>query len=351
MATPLDVPPTPARRPAIFRRVVLATAGVVGILLSTVPAQAAPSTSAEAAQLVAARGHDLEVITEQYNAARETLIAQRAAAETAIATSNKATAALAAAQQQVRGIARTAYTGSGLNSFQALMTSDSADDFVDRMGTLQMVAGHQSGIVGAAAETSVAAARAQATAKAAVADAQASFDTLAKKQADLQAQVDEYRKEFQQLSAAEQQTALGSDGGRASRSADREPIAPSGPIVANSQAAQIAVDTALAQRGKPYIWAAAGPNSFDCSGLMAYAYAAAGINLPHSSGMQSTMGQSVSRDQLQPGDLIFFYSPVSHVGMYIGNGQMVHAPTSGDVVKIANVDDMGDYHSARRISG
>jgi cell wall-associated NlpC family hydrolase len=99
------------------------------------------------------------------------------------------------------------------------------------------------------------------------------------------------------------------------------------------------------------VWAAAGPSSFDCSGLMEYAYAAAGISLPHSSGMQSTMGQSVSRDQLQPGDLIFFYSPVSHVGMYIGNGQMVHAPTSGDVVKIANVDDMGDYHSARRISG
>jgi len=351
MATPLDVPPVPARRPATFRRVVLAAAGVVGILLSTVPAQAAPSTSAEAAHLVAARGHDLEVITEQYNAARETLVAQRAAAETAIATSNKATAALAAAQQQVRGIARTAYTGSGLNSFQALMTSDSADDFVDRMGTLQMVAGHQSGIVGAAAETSVAAARAQATAKAAVADAQASFDSLAAKQADLQAQVDEYRKEFQQLSAAEQQAALSSDGGRASRSADREAIAPSGPVVANSQAAQIAVDTALAQRGKPYIWAAAGPNSFDCSGLMAYAYAAAGIALPHSSSMQSTMGQSISRDELQPGDLIFFYSPVSHVGMYIGNGQMVHAPTSGDVVKIASIDAMGDYHSARRISG
>lgn len=350
MATPLDVPPAHTRRSATVRRVVLAAAGVVGILLSTVPASAAPATtSAEAAKLVAARGHDLEVITEQYNAARESLVAQRASAEKAIATSNKATAALAAAQQQVRGIARTAYTGSGLNSFQALMTSASADDFVDRMGTLQMVAGHQSGIVGKAAETSLAAAKAQATAKAAVAHAQAAFDTLAKKQKDLQAQVDEYRTQFQHLSAAEQQTALSPDGGRASR-ADREPIAPSGPIVANSQAAQIAVDTAMAQRGKPYVWAAAGPGSFDCSGLMAYAYAAAGINLPHSSAMQSTMGQSVSRDELQPGDLIFFYSPVSHVGMYIGNGQMVHAPTSGDVVKVANIDAMGDYHNARRIS-
>jgi cell wall-associated NlpC family hydrolase len=106
----------------------------------------------------------------------------------------------------------------------------------------------------------------------------------------------------------------------------------------------------MAQRGKPYVWAASGPGSFDCSGLTSYAFRVAGISLPHSSAMQSKMGQSVSRDQLQPGDLIFFYSPVSHVGIYIGNGQMVHAPTSGDVVKVAGVDSMGGYSGARRLA-
>jgi peptidoglycan DL-endopeptidase CwlO len=120
--------------------------------------------------------------------------------------------------------------------------------------------------------------------------------------------------------------------------------------VASSQAAQIAVDTALAQRGKPYVWAASGSGSFDCSGLTAYAYYAAGVALPHSSALQSTMGKSVSRADLRPGDLVFFYSPVSHVGIYIGNGQMVHAPTTGDVVKIANVDDIGSYAGARRLA-
>jgi cell wall-associated NlpC family hydrolase len=80
-----------------------------------------------------------------------------------------------------------------------------------------------------------------------------------------------------------------------------------------------------------------------------YAFSAAGIGLPHSSSMQFQMGQAVSRDQLQPGDLVFFYSPVSHVGIYIGNGQMVHAPTSGDVVKVASIDTMGSYSGARRI--
>jgi cell wall-associated NlpC family hydrolase len=107
----------------------------------------------------------------------------------------------------------------------------------------------------------------------------------------------------------------------------------------------------MAQRGKPYVWAASGPGSFDCSGLVQHAYAAAGIGLPHSSRMQSEMGMPVSREQLQPGDLVFFYSPVSHVGIYIGNGQMVHAPTFGDVVRVAGIDAMGGYNTARRIAG
>jgi cell wall-associated NlpC family hydrolase len=119
---------------------------------------------------------------------------------------------------------------------------------------------------------------------------------------------------------------------------------------APSAAAQTVVDTALAQQGKPYVWAAAGPNSYDCSGLTQRAFAAAGIKLPHSSRMQSTMGSPVSRDALRPGDLVFFYSPVSHVGIYIGNGQMVHAPSSGDVVKVSSFDRMPSFNSARRLA-
>ena len=123
------------------------------------------------------------------------------------------------------------------------------------------------------------------------------------------------------------------------------------PAAASSAAAQTAVDTALAQLGDPYVWAGAGPDSFDCSGLTQYAYKAAGISLPHSSKSQSTMGTHVAKADLKPGDLVFFYSPVSHVGMYIGNGQMVHAPTFGDVVKVASIDVMGSYSHAMRIAG
>lgn len=117
---------------------------------------------------------------------------------------------------------------------------------------------------------------------------------------------------------------------------------------APTAAAQKAVDTAMDQRGKPYEWGGAGPDSYDCSGLTMYAWKAAGVSLPHSSKQQSQMGTPVSRSQLRPGDLVFFYSPVSHVGVYIGNDQVVHAPDSGDVVKVSDIDAIGHYNSARR---
>jgi cell wall-associated NlpC family hydrolase len=128
------------------------------------------------------------------------------------------------------------------------------------------------------------------------------------------------------------------------------PTVPVGQIVAPTPAAQVAVDTALAQLGDPYVWAAAGPDAFDCSGLTQYAYAAAGVSLPHSSSMQSTVGTPVAYADLQPGDLVFFYNPVGHVGIYIGNGQMIHAPHTGDVVKIVDLAYMPDYNGARRVA-
>ncbi len=351
MATPLGraARTSSPRRPGLARRGTLALLAVIGTLSVAVPAQAAPS-SAEVAQLVAARGHELEVLSEQFNEARVTLEAQQEAARAAATTMEQATAELAVAQEYVSGLARTAYTGEGLGSFQALLTSDSADAFVDRMATLQLVAGHQTEILERAAAANAAAAQAQATAQQAATEAQTQYDALAGKQATLQAEVDRYRAEFAQLSAQEQQAVISDHGeDRASR-AEREPVAAAGPVVANSEAAQIAIDTAMAQRGKPYVWAASGPGSFDCSGLVQYAFKAAGVSLPHSSRMQSQMGSPVARGDLRPGDLVFFYSPVSHVGIYIGNGQMVHAPTSGDVVKVAGIDVMRSYSGARRIA-
>jgi cell wall-associated NlpC family hydrolase len=134
-------------------------------------------------------------------------------------------------------------------------------------------------------------------------------------------------------------------------SAVAEEPAPAAATAAPSSAAQTAVDTALAQVGKPYQYGGAGPDSFDCSGLTQFAYRAAGIELPHSSRSQSTMGVPIDNIwDLQPGDLLFFYSPVSHVGIYIGDGQMVHASTEGQPVSVVDARDVPDYAGARRIA-
>jgi cell wall-associated NlpC family hydrolase len=339
----------------------------VGVVPSSALAEE-PATAAEAAQLVAARGHELEVVTEQFNEAREALTAQQAAAEAAAASLAQAQAAVDTARQQVVGIARSAYTGDSMGSLQALMTSEDADEFVNRVSLLQGVAGYQGELLGRAAAATETATAAQATAAEAAAEAQRQYDAVAGQQAALEGQIAEYQADFARLTAEEQRAALeaaaaahAAESQRASRDEEREEpaatetaaeTAEEAPSAAPAPASGVAgtvVATAMAQRGKPYVWAASGPGSFDCSGLTQYAYRAAGISLPHSSRMQSQMGTAVSRANLQPGDLVFFYSPVSHVGIYIGNGQMVHAPTSGDVVKVASIDSMGGYAGARRI--
>jgi cell wall-associated NlpC family hydrolase len=125
--------------------------------------------------------------------------------------------------------------------------------------------------------------------------------------------------------------------GTPSRAPSPSPAPPPPPTSAPpaSSRAAIAIAYARAQLGKPYVFAAAGPDTFDCSGLTMAAWAAAGVRMPHYSGSQATMFPKVSWEQLQPGDIVVFYDDLHHVGLYIGDGMMIHAPQTGDVVKIA----------------
>ena len=119
------------------------------------------------------------------------------------------------------------------------------------------------------------------------------------------------------------------------------------PPPAASSAAGVAVNAALSQVGKPYRWGAAGPDAYDCSGLTMWAWAQAGVSLPHSSQMQYSATPRVARSALQPGDLLFFGSPIHHVGMYIGSGQMVEAPYTGASVRVVGAF-RSDYVGAGR---
>lgn len=112
--------------------------------------------------------------------------------------------------------------------------------------------------------------------------------------------------------------------------------------------ATAAMNAAMGVRGTPYRWGGTGRGGFDCSGLAQWAYRKAGITLPRSSRAQSGVGTPVSRSDLRPGDLVFFYRPVSHVGIYIGNGNVVHAPETGDVVKVSPISRM-PFSGARRL--
>jgi peptidoglycan DL-endopeptidase CwlO len=171
MATPRTAG-LPARR-ALWRRSAVALAGAVGIAFLPAPAVAEePTTAAEAAALVAARGHDLEVLTEQFNEAREALAAQQAAAQAAAAAVTDAQTAHTAAQQQLRGIARSAFTGDSMGSLQALLTSGSAEELVNRVTLLQAVAGHQDVLLDQAVVAGEAAAQAQFVADRAAGEAQ-----------------------------------------------------------------------------------------------------------------------------------------------------------------------------------
>jgi len=126
---------------------------------------------------------------------------------------------------------------------------------------------------------------------------------------------------------------------------------PEGATVLPSSSYGGVVGVALGYQGVPYVWGGSSPGGFDCSGLVMYAYSQVGVSLPHSSYAQWNMGVSVPRDQLQPGDLVFF-DGLGHVGIYIGGGMFVHAPHTGTVVQVASLDSgwyAATYVGARRI--
>ena len=123
------------------------------------------------------------------------------------------------------------------------------------------------------------------------------------------------------------------------------------PAGGGSGRTQQVVDAALSKVGRSYVWGTSGPNTFDCSGLTSWAYRQVGISIIRSSkGQFSSVGTKVSKSDLQPGDLVFYYSPVSHVGLYIGNGKIVHAANPSSGVRVAPLNSM-PFSGARRVIG
>jgi cell wall-associated NlpC family hydrolase len=181
-----------------------------------------------------------------------------------------------------------------------------------------------------------AAAGAVARAQAAVDEAARAEQDLANRKRDAEMRIDEAERLLGRLSPQQRRDHNGPGA-----------AAPDIPLTGSGVGVQ-ALKAAITRIGKPYVWGATGPNSFDCSGLTSWAFKQVGVTIPRGSSAQAGIGKPVSWDQMQPGDLVFYYQPVSHVGIYAGGGTMVDAPQSGDNVKYNRVS-RAVFAGARRL--
>ncbi|MEU4354656.1 C40 family peptidase [Streptomyces virginiae] len=173
-----------------------------------------------------------------------------------------------------------------------------------------------------------------------LADLRSRRDELAAHKAEAEEKLGAAKRLLAKLTAEERAAYEAQAPGAASAAPAAGPAAPAPPPPADGSRAARAVAFAYGSIGKPYVWGSTGPGSFDCSGLTQAAWRSAGVSLPRTTYTQINAGRRVSRDQLAPGDLVFFYSGVTHVGLYVGNGQMIHAPRPGSTVRLAPIDSM-----------
>jgi cell wall-associated NlpC family hydrolase len=320
-----------------------------------IPATAEPRPSIAAVERqVAALEERAEHAAERYNDLRVQIAdVERGLARTR-ANVAKSQRRVDATRRLMGQLARTSYqTGSVDPTVQLLLSGDPAS-MLDRASSLDQLAKTQS-----TALDKVVAARNSLAQDTAALDSQlvalrdlqeraarekrAMDDSVAAAQRVLSTLRVEERAKLAAAERARREAATRASRSERRRIAEEEPVF-TGPA---SGRARKAVEVALAQVGDSYVYAADGPDAFDCSGLTTFAWRAAGVSLPRSSRAQHAAGRKVSRSDLQPGDLVYFYSPISHVGIYIGDGKMVHAANPRDDVRVDPISLM-PYSGATR---
>jgi cell wall-associated NlpC family hydrolase len=263
----------------------------------------------------------LEQLTEQYDGLRVRAEQAQRATEIATTTSRRETKALKGIQQRVGRLAALRYMNGGPDEAQALFSARDPQALLDQAATLHYFTQQDDTQVRQLTQAIQNAERAWQNARDRTAQAAQLRTQLKQKKSTIQKTLDKVRKPL--LKDAVERAGRG----------ESVPAIPGG-----STKAIGAVRAALSQLGVPYVWGGATPGQgFDCSGLTMWAYRQVGVNLPHYGGDQWNAGIHVSRSQLQPGDLIFFYSDIHHMGMYLGDGKFVHAPHTGDRVRVAEL--------------
>lgn len=321
---------------------VLITAGS-SFVFST-PSSAAPSkqqVAAAKAKLDALNEH-LSLLVEEYNQARIALDQVQAKLADARAAATEARTTADRAIASLNRSAALAYQGVG-SQLGALLDASSIADFSDRLEFIGSIAQADADLAGEAARAEQQAKWSADQLSQAVAERQGILDSLKQKEteirsgvADARALYDELNKKYHDALAAKAAAAAAAAASSATDTGISPP--PGGPPPAPNANAQAAIDAAYSVIGTPYVWGSANPDvGFDCSGLTMWSWAHAGVSLPHSSAMQYQVLPHVDRADIQPGDLLFFYTPIHHVGLYIGGSRMIDANHPGDVVNIRPV--------------
>jgi len=313
------------RRRGWGRAAVRASAAtLVGLLLPAGAGRAdstggSPSSSFEATEAKAAQlSNQIDALSQQYDALKIQLNEARQESTIALQTAQRDELAMNDGQAAVAQIAAQAYMTGGLDPSIQLLQAPDSQSVLDRASIMLQLSHQQTGTMSLLASAEGAANRARQVAAQQAARADQLAAAMSKKVSQMQAKENVLNSSaFAQAMAIFQQTGH----------------YPTPTITGNSLGAQ-ALRAAETKLGDPYVWGAAGPSSFDCSGLVMWSYSQVGISLDHFTGDQWQEGEHISRSQLQPGDLVFFFADISHVGMYVGDGMMIDAPTFGQVVQI-----------------
>lgn len=313
------------------------------------PSPAPPQDAASARQQLDTVQREAEVLTEQWHAATDELAAReseadqlREAAIPAQLAADQARADEEDYRRELDGVTLSIFDTGQLDQFSALLLSPTPQAYLDRLSTLETFTADRKvaldelrGKVDLAARRQAEADELTRAALEAADSARRAKDEIEVRKAEAERRIDEAERLLRRLDPQQ--------------IAERNGPAEGAPsVVLGSGLAVDALRAAATKLGRPYVWGASGPNSFDCSGLTSWAFKQVGIVLPRSSSAQATVGKPVRWEDLRPGDLVFYYSPVSHVGIYAGDGKMINAPQSGDVVKYQTVSKKA-FSGARRI--
>ncbi|MFG2056428.1 NlpC/P60 family protein [Micromonospora sp. NPDC048930] len=314
----------PRSRWSRFTTALAALVGTAVILTGGATAAHADPSVAEIEAQIDRDWNKLEPIIEQVNATREDLAAKRKQAAALAKQIAPLQAKVDEALGQVGGLAADAYKGNSISTVNALLGSRSPGEVVDSLELLDRFAHRQQQQVQTVADL-----RDQLAAK------KKPLDEMIAKLARTEAQLAAQKKQIDAEIARLQKLRLkvyGNGGGGPLRPAPCPAGYPGGP-------GGVAAKFACAQIGKIYVWGAAGPDHYDCSGLTMAAWAKAGVSLPHNARQQHDVTRRVSRSELQVGDLVFYYSDLHHVALYVGGGWVVHASQSGKPITMKRVDD------------